>query len=402
MTIIPKHPVTRYIMQTNNKQSSHPLLILISGITGAIGSTLGAAVASLHDQPERVQPALTTGTQFPFLPLALTNIAGWDIENRSIIQAIGHHGVLSPEVWTPVRDRLNDIPVLQAPAQSLSLSDQIDSLHQDMNRLRNRFPDAVPVLVNLLPAAPCYELDGFECLDSLKAHIDPARFPDMAYVLASLEAGIPVVNFTPNVVEIPAVIAAATRNHVPICGRDGKTGQTYFKVVLASAFKARNLMIDGWYSLNILGNSDGANLMDPDRCAGKLANKTQLLDDILEYPVGAVYGSPCHKVHIDYYPPRGDAKEAWDVIDFKGLFGLPMSLRLNLQGRDSILAAPMVLDLARWMAALKLAGISGLIPEMGFYFKKPLGETPALTFQDQIQRLQELFTQIDDITKPTG
>ncbi len=388
------HTATGHIMQNNNNQSAHPLLILASGMAGAIGSTLGAAVASLHDQPERVQPALTTGSRFPFLPLPSTHIAGWDIEPRSIAEAVAHHGVVSPDIWAPFRACLNDIPVLQAPDQTLSMSGQTDCIRQDMDRLRNRFPDAVPVLVNLLPAGPICHLDEHDSLDSLKAHTDAARFPDMAYVLAALEAGIAVVNFTPNVVEVPAVVSVAKTNHIPICGRDGKTGQTYFKVVLASAFKARNLTVDGWYSLNILGNADGANLMDPDRSAGKLANKTQLLDDILEYPVGAAYDSPCHKVHIDYYPPRGDAKEAWDVIDFKGLFGLPMSLRLNLQGRDSILAAPMVLDLARWMAALQLAGKGGLIPEMGFYFKKPLGESPALTFQDQIRRLEDLAVQL--------
>ena len=108
------------------------------------------------------------------------------------------------------------------------------------------------------------------------------------------------------------------------------------------------------------------------------------------YPVGAGYGSPSHKVHIDYYPPRGDAKEAWDVIDFKGLFGLPMSLRLNLLGRDSILAAPLVLDLARWMAVLQAAGRWGPVPELAFYFKKAVGDDPPLTFQDQLTSLARL------------
>jgi len=130
--------------------------------------------------------------------------------------------------------------------------------------------------------------------------------------------------------------------------------------------------------------------MDPDRAAGKLSNKTNLLDEILGYPVGANYGSPSHKVHIDYYPPRGDAKEAWDVVDFKGLFGLPMSLRLNLIGRDSILAAPLVLDLARWIAVLQMAGRRGPVPELAFYFKKAVGNSPPLTFQDQITSLARL------------
>jgi myo-inositol-1-phosphate synthase len=154
--------------------------------------------------------------------------------------------------------------------------------------------------------------------------------------------------------------------------------------------KARNLIVDGWYSLNILGNADGANLMDPQRAAGKLSHKTKLLDEILGYRVGERYGVPAHKVHIDYYPPRGDAKEAWDAIDFRGMFGLPMSLRVNLQGRDSILAAPLVMDLARWMAILKLAGRRGPVPELAFYFKRTLGDHPPLTFEDQLATLRRL------------
>ena len=163
--------------------------------------------------------------------------------------------------------------------------------------------------------------------------------------------------------------------------------------------KARNLIVDGWYSLNILGNTDGANLMDPARASGKLSNKTNLLNDILDYTVGEKYETPAHKVHIDYYPPRGDAKEAWDVIDFKGLFGLPMSMRLNLQARDSILAAPLVLDLARWVAILQIAGRSGPVPQLSFYFKRAVGDSPPQTFQDQVASLLSLERECDENIK---
>jgi myo-inositol-1-phosphate synthase len=160
---------------------------------------------------------------------------------------------------------------------------------------------------------------------------------------------------------------------------------------MASALKARSLKVDGWYSLNILGNDDGKNLMNPDCASGKLANKTELLDDILGYAVGEKYGIPTHKVVIDYYPPRGDAKEAWDVIDFNGLFGLPMSIRINFLCRDSILAAPLVIDLARWMAAICLTGRKGPISELGFYFKKPVGENPPITFEQHGSLENECF-----------
>ena len=215
-------------------------------------------------------------------------------------------------------------------------------------------------------------------------------------------SGVPVVNFTPNEIEIPSLLHEAVERGVPLAGRDGKTGQTYLKVVLASALKARRLYVDGWYSLNILGNADGKNLMEPGKAEGKLMNKTEILDEILGYPVGERYQAAAHKVHIDYYPPRGDAKEAWDVIDFLGLFGLPMSLRLNLQGRDSILAAPLVLDLARWMAVLQKAGKSGLVPELGFYFKKPLGANPPLTYEDQLVGLHNLEASCNRILSPSA
>jgi myo-inositol-1-phosphate synthase len=131
--------------------------------------------------------------------------------------------------------------------------------------------------------------------------------------------------------------------------------------------------------------------MDPNRAACKLDNKTKVLDEVLGYSPGASrYSQSSHKVHIDYYPPRGDAKEAWDVIDFEGIFGLPMSMRVNLQGRDSILAAPMILDLARWMAALAIAKRSGPVPELAFYFKKPVGSKAPKTFERQLAALDNL------------
>jgi myo-inositol-1-phosphate synthase len=272
----------------------------------------------------------------------------------------------------------------------LHVKDQVEQVTKDIQAYRAQYPDCIPVFVNLLPACPHCSFGALESIDQLLEQPINPHFPDLAYCLGAILAGIPVVNFTPNTIEISPMIKEAQVQRVPMSGRDGKTGQTYFKVVLASAFKARNLMVDGWYSLNILGNADGANLMDPENAAGKVANKTELLDEILGYSVGEAYGTSAHKVHIDYYAPRGDAKEAWDVIDIKGLMGLPMSLRVNLQGRDSILAAPLALDLAVWMATLKRAGVSGLVPQLGFYFKKPVGDNAPLTFQEQLSALDRL------------
>ncbi len=376
---------------------SRPLLVMIAGAKGAVGSTVAAAVAAAKRNPDVVLPSLITRDSFGYLgPSENIYATGWDANPAKLVDCIKHHGVLPDNLWKPLQKDLDETLVFPPPPADMDMKDQVAHLMKDMLRLKQRYPRVLPVLVNLLPACMRCRLDNVNDIDGLYAHVQPVNFPDLAYAVAAVLSEIPVVNFSPNHLEHPAVLQQAIENRVPVSGRDGKTGQTYFKVVLASALKARGLYVDGWYSLNILGNADGKNLMDPDRAAGKVANKTQLLDELLGYRVGEHFAESTHKVHIDYYPPRGDAKEAWDVVDFQGLFGLPMSLRLNIQGRDSILAAPMVLDLARWMAVLKLSGRFGSVPDLGFYFKKPIGENPPLSFQDQIHRLQRLEKECDE------
>jgi myo-inositol-1-phosphate synthase len=384
-------------MTNSNDSKPKSLLLMIAGAKGAVGSTVAAAVAAMQKNPDVILPSLITRNSFVYLgPPESITMAGWDAQSANLVDCIENHGVLTDNLLKPLQKDLEETPILASPPQDLDLKGQVAHLTKDIQDFKKQHPHALPVMINLLPACTRCNLDKVKNMDDLYAEVDPANFPDLAYVLAAIFSEIPVVNFSPNRIEIPAVVQTAVQHRIPISGRDGKTGQTYFKVVLASALKARSLYVDGWYSLNILGNADGKNLMDPDRAAGKVANKTELLDEILGYSVGEHYQEPTHKVRIDYYPPRGDAKEAWDVVDFKGLFDLPMSLRLNMQGRDSILAAPMVLDLARWMAALKMAGCSGSVPELGFYFKKPIGENPPLSFQDQVHRLQMLEKECDD------
>ncbi|BBO77287.1 hypothetical protein DSCW_47040 [Desulfosarcina widdelii] len=385
-------------MSMVRKLETHPeLLLLVAGAKGAIGSTLAASIAAMQNDPQLILPGLTTGNRFAFMgDVPSVAMAGWDCSDETVSDAISRHGVLPEDVYRPHVDRLEEMTVFTAPAAKGSIGDQAKQIGDDIGRCRNRFPESRPVLINLLPAAcDVAEPDRYPDLKALLAEDAEAVLPDLAYVAAAIDVGIPVVNFTPNSVELPVICSLANEKSVPIAGRDGKTGQTYFKVVLASALKARGLYVDGWYSLNILGNADGLNLMDPDNACGKLNNKTRLLDDILGYPVGERHGRSTHKVHIDYYPPRGDAKEAWDVIDIAGIFGLPMSLRLNLQGRDSILAAPMALDLARWAAALQAAGIGGPVSDLGFYFKKPVGGNVPLTFEEQLAALKNLEIRIE-------
>ncbi len=378
-------------MVPKQKSSIPAPLLLIAGAKGAVGSTVAAAAVALRKEPQAVIPSLTAaGSTSAADGLSKIRIAGWDVSPRTMVESLEYHGVLSREKFLPMEEDLKEIPILQAPPSVLSFRERVERLTRDVRELKRHHPGTRPVFVNLLPACELPDLKDCHSLDQLYAGAGPAVFPDLAYALAAILSGVPVVNFTPNPVELPLLVREAVKAGVPVSGRDGKTGQTYLKVVLASALRARNLRVDGWYSLNLLGNEDGRNLTDPRKAAGKLANKTEVLEDILGYSVGDRYGASSHKVAIEYYPPRGDAKEAWDVIDFTGLFGLPMSLRLNFQARDSILAAPLVIDLACWMVRLQAAGRSGLVPELGFYFKKPLGPNPPITFQDQLAQLDRL------------
>lgn len=373
-------------------QSKRGLLLLAAGAKGAIGSTLAVAIAGLESQGGQVLPYLTTRGRFDLWETGQpVFFAGWDSLDLDLRQAVDRHGVLPASLMDAVTPRLEQCcRILPAP-EAARMIDRIAQVKHDIDAFREAFPGTVPVLVNLLPASPELEKPDLTSRADLE-QCDPAAFPDLAYVVGAVEAGIPVVNFTPNHIAVPWVIQQAESQRVPLCGRDGKTGQTYLKLVLASALKARNLYVDGWYSTNILGNADGKNLMDPQRATAKLAHKTKLLDELLGYRVGERHGAPTHQVRIDYYPPRGDAKEAWDVIDLLGLFDLPMSIRVNFQARDSILAAPMVLDLAQWMKVIQPLGRGGSIPELAFYFKKPEGSQPPITFEQQVMALDRLAT----------
>jgi len=367
-----------------------PILLLVAGAKGAVGSTLAAAVAAGGVDAETLSQNLTTRNRFSggFPPVTF-QMAGWDVVSEPYPRVWEQNSVLPEALRRRYRDPAAAIPVREAPEPGMPRKRVEDSIREDLEAFQSMHPGSWPVLINLLPAAPGKGTPNDRGSGSVSSGTG-GSFPDAAYALAAVKAGIPVVNFTPNALESDTLLSIAAKKGVPVAGRDGKTGQTFFKVVLASAMKARALNVQGWYSLNLLGNADGKNLMIPENAAGKLANKTAVLDAVFE--PSREKGDPgvYHKVRIDYYPPRGDAKEAWDLIDFSGLFGLPMSLRVNLMGRDSILAAPMILDLARWMTALKAAGWGGPVPELAFYFKTPVGAKAPSTFQEQLFALDTL------------
>jgi myo-inositol-1-phosphate synthase len=198
--------------------------------------------------------------------------------------------------------------------------------------------------------------------------------PSMVYAYAALLEGIPFANGAPNLtVDIPAMQLAAKERGLPIAGKDFKTGQTWMKTVLAPGLKARQLGLAGWYSTNILGNRDGEVLDDPESFKTKEESKLSVLEYILQpdlYP--ELYKNFYHKVRINYYPPRGDNKEGWDNVDIFGWLGYPMQIKIDFLCRDSILAAPIVLDLALFLDLAHRSGMKGIQEWLSFYFKSPM------------------------------
>jgi myo-inositol-1-phosphate synthase len=220
------------------------------------------------------------------------------------------------------------------------------------------------------PGAAHVDLESFE--KAIDAN-DPTIAPSMLYAYAALQEGIPFANGAPNLtVDAPALTQYATEHGIPISGKDFKTGQTLLKTVLAPMFKARMLGVSGWYSTNILGNRDGEVLDDPDSFKTKEESKLGVLEHILEpdrFP--ELYGDVYHKVRINYYPPRGDNKEGWDNIDIFGWLGYPMQIKVDFLCRDSILAAPLALDLVLLSDLAQRAGLGGIQEWLSFYYKSP-------------------------------
>jgi myo-inositol-1-phosphate synthase len=213
-------------------------------------------------------------------------------------------------------------------------------------------------------------------LDALEAAMDTndqSVPPSMLYAYAALKEGVPFINGAPNLtVDVPAMVELARTAGVPIGGKDFKSGQTLMKTVLAPMLKARMLGLQGWYSTNILGNRDGEVLDDPDNFRTKEMSKLGVLEHILQpglYP--RLYGDVHHQVRINYYPPRGDSKEGWDNIDIFGWLGYPMQIKVDFLCRDSILAAPLVLDLVLFTDLAQRAGLDGVQEWLSFYFKSP-------------------------------
>ncbi|MBA2543884.1 MAG: inositol-3-phosphate synthase [Deltaproteobacteria bacterium] len=257
-----------------------------------------------------------------------------------------------------------------------------------------------------IPSEVHSSLAKFE--EALRASHDDIA-PSQIYAYACLKMGVPYANGAPNLsVDTAALLELARQQGLPITGKDFKTGQTLMKTILAPGFKARMLGLEGWYSTNILGNRDGEVLDDPESFKSKEVSKLGVIDHILQqelYP--DLYGNISHVVRINYYPPRGDAKEGWDNIDIVGWLGYPMQIKVNFLCRDSILAAPIVLDLALFMDFAHRAGMSGIQEWLSFYWKSPMtpdGLYPEHDLFIQLMKLKNTlrYTKGDDLITHLG
>jgi len=382
--------------------------VLIPGIGGAVSTTFLAGVEAIRREIALPIGSLTQmgtirlGKRFEyripriadFVPLASLDdlvFGGWDIFPDDCYRAALEAKVLKQEHLDPVRPFLEGLKPWpgvfnQAFVKNLegshlkkksSLQALVEAIRADIESFKEEHGVSRCIMIwcgstetHLRPGKVHNSLQGFE--EGLKKN-DPTIPPSMLYAYAALTSGVPYINGAPNLtLDIPAMVELADHCQVGITGKDFKTGQTLMKTILGPGLKARMLGLTGWYSTNLLGNRDGFVLDDKDSFKTKEESKLSVLENILQpnvYP--NLYGDFQHKVVISYYPPRGDEKEGWDNIDIFGWLGYPMQIKVNFLCRDSILAAPIVLDLVLFMDLAQRAGMTGIQEWLSFYFKSP-------------------------------
>ncbi len=365
-------------------------LLIRKGLAPPIGSLAEMGRVRLGKRNEGRSPRIKD-----FVPLAALDdlvFGAWDIFEDNAFEAAATAGVIEPALLEQVRPELEAIKPwpavfdqryvkrlmgtnVKTGANKRDLAEQIRAdirafkTAHDLDRLVMIWCGSTEVF--MIPGAAHQTIDAFEAAMEANAHEISSS---MVYAYAALKEGIPYANAAPNLsADVPALDQLAVDSGSPVCGKDLKTGQTLIKTIVAPGLKARLIGVAGWYSTNILGNRDGEVLDDPESFKTKEESKKSVLDYILQpdlYP--ALYSDVCHVVRINYYPPRGDNKEGWDNIDLVGWLGYPMQLKINFLCRDSILAAPIVLDLVLFLDLAKRAGMSGIQEWLSFYFKSPV------------------------------
>ncbi|HZI20757.1 MAG TPA: inositol-3-phosphate synthase [Pyrinomonadaceae bacterium] len=360
------------------------------GLAEPVGSLTQMGTIRLGRRTDNRSPLIKD-----FVPLASLDdivFGAWDIFPDSAYEAALTAGVLEKELLAQLKTPLQKIKPMKAVfdqqyvkrlngtnvkegATKMELAEQLIEEIAEFKR-RNRCTRLVMVWaasteIFLKPHAVHKTVRSFE-----KALRDnhKAIAPSMIYAYAALRSGVPFANGAPNLtVDLPAMLELAAENNVPVCGKDFKTGQTLMKTILAPGLKSRMLGLHGWYSTNILGNRDGEVLDDPESFKTKEESKLSVLEYIFQpdvYP--QLYKDFSHVVRINYYPPRGDNKEGWDNIDIFGWLGYPMQIKIDFLCRDSILAAPLVLDLALFLDLAQRVGMKGTQEWLSFYFKSPM------------------------------
>ncbi len=383
------------------------LLVLLPGM-GAVATTFVAGVEAVRrgmarplgsvTQLQTIRIGKRSEGRNPLIkdfvdlaPLEHLRFAGWDVYPDSAFDAARRASVLSNEHVAPLQDFLSEIQPMPAAFDqefvkrlhgtnvkpTKSKRELAEALRQDIRDAKAKHGTNRAVMiwcgsteVYTQPSACHQSIEAFE--KGLDEN-DPAIAPSQLYAYAAICEKVPYANGAPNLsADNRALVALAEQNGVPIAGKDFKTGQTLMKTILAPGFKARMLGVQGWFSTNILGNRDGEVLDDPGSFRAKEVTKSSVLDAILQpelYP--ELYKDLYHKVRINYYPPRGDEKEGWDNIDIRGWLGYPMQIKVDFLCRDSILAAPIVLDLALFLDLAARSGRSGIQEWLSFYFKSP-------------------------------
>ena len=389
--------------------SAHGKLgILLVGL-GAVSTTV---IAGVHAIRKKLAPAVGSLTELgtirlgkrtegrsprirEFVDLATLNdivFGGWDIFQEDCYAAARTAGVLEPALLDQIRPELESVKPMPAVfdqhyvkrldgpnvKKGKSKRDLAEQLIADIRKFKQDHQCERLVMV-WCGSTEIYmkESAAHQSIEALEQGLetnDPSIPPSMIYAYAAIKEGIPYANGAPNLsADIPALMDLSLKTRSPIAGKDLKTGQTLMKTMIAPGLKSRLLGVNGWYSTNILGNRDGEVLDDPESFKTKEESKKSVLDYMLQpnhYP--DLYQRLCHVVRINYYPPRGDNKEGWDNIDLFGWLGYPMQLKINFLCRDSILAAPIVLDTAIFLDLAKRAGMAGIQEWLSFYFKSPM------------------------------
>lgn len=378
------------------------------GLSDPVGSFTQLGTIRLGKRTENRRPIVKD-----FVPLADLDslvFGGWDIYEDTVYDAAMNAGVLDARLLDQLRDELSAIVpmpavfdrnyvrridgpnVKQAP-NKMALA---EALMADIEQFRERNNCSALVMIWCASTETFIEEEEVhqtvEAFEKGLRENHPSIAPSMIYAYAAIRMGVPYANGAPNLsLDTPALVELAKRTRTPICGKDFKTGQTLMKTIIAPGLKARSLGVHGWFSTNILGNRDGEVLDDPESFKTKEKSKLSVLETILEPdPRSHLYDDMYHKIRINYYPPRGDNKESWDNIDIFGWLGYPMQIKINFLCRDSILAAPIVLDLALLLDLARRAEMAGIQEWLSFFFKSPQARKGLRPQHDLFQQLMKL------------